>query len=144
MMEVVHETQCCIWVIFDRSHCVTDPAIRCSRKEAQHLARGVRAARIGVGAGEAAARPGVSGTMDLPALEARAAGRIEMDGAGIGVSCVDPAAMHLRFPARRSPGLRNHMIAVAGMHHLAQMPPTNMTVTRGLDPCAAGFRPRER
>src|ERR1700722_4309121 len=42
---------------------------RMREEEAQHLARGVRAARIGVGAGGAAARPGVPGAMDLPVLE---------------------------------------------------------------------------
>src|ERR1700757_1091492 len=86
------------------------------QEEAQHLPRGIRPARIGVGAGRARSRPCVTGTMDLPLLEDGSPARIGMKSAGIAVSSRNPSAMHLRLRARRSPGLGDDMIAVARMH----------------------------
>src|SRR5258707_7485361 len=80
-------------------------------EEAQHLPRGVRPSRIGVGASGPASRPGVSGTMDLPVLK-DCPPAVGMDCAGIGMSSGYPPAMHVLLQVR-SPLLRNDMIAVA-------------------------------
>src|SRR5882757_9266998 len=82
----------------------------------QHLSRGVRPARIGVGAGGAASRPCVSGAMDLPVLKDRPPARVGTDRSGIGMAARYPTTKHLLSQTRRSHGLGDDMIAVAGMH----------------------------
>src|SRR5205823_3397635 len=84
-------------------------------EEAQHLLRGVRPSRIGVGASGASSRPGMSGTMDFPVLKDCAPARVGMDCAGIGMSSWYPTAMHVLLQIC-SPLLRNDMIPVARMH----------------------------
>jgi hypothetical protein len=98
--------------------------IRVLEEEPQHLPRGVRPSRIGIGASGAAARPGVSGTMDLPVLKDCPPARVGMDGAGIGMSSGYPTATH--GPSQvRSPLLRNNTIAVARMHCVVSIPMKN-------------------
>ncbi len=93
-------------------------------EEAQHLPRSVRPSRIGVGAGGAASRPGMSGTMDHPVLKDCPPARVGMDRAGIGMASRHPTAMHFLLQARR-PLLRNDMIAVARMHCVVPIPMKN-------------------
>src|SRR5215207_9392603 len=62
------------------------------QEEPQHLAAGVRPARVGVRPGWAAARPGVASSMKHPLLEDGTPARVSLDGAGVG----GPA---LRLPA---------------------------------------------
>src|SRR5271165_7257946 len=97
---------------------------RVLEEEAQHLPRGVRPSRIGVGASGAAPRPGVSGTMDLPVLKDCPPARVGMDCAGIGMASGHPTAMHVLLQVR-SPLLRNDMIAVARMHCVVSIPMKN-------------------
>jgi hypothetical protein len=52
-------------------------------EEAQHLSRGVRALRIGVGASGAASRPSMSGSMDVPVFKDCPPARVGMDSARI-------------------------------------------------------------
>jgi len=56
---------------------------RVLEEEAQHLSRGVRALRIGVGANGAASRPSMSGSMDVPVLKDCPPARVGMDSARI-------------------------------------------------------------
>src|SRR5712691_3062355 len=90
-------------------------------EEAQHLLRGVRSLRIGVGACGASSRPGVSGTMDFPVLKDCPAARVGMDCAGIGMSSWHPTTMHILLQIR-SPLLRNDMIAITRMHCVVSIP----------------------
>jgi len=87
-------------------------------KESQHFARGVGSARIGVGPGGAAARPGMAGPVDDPLFEHRLAGRVEVEAAAIIVPAGHPALFNAypQIRARRRRRLRNDLIAVAGMH----------------------------
>lgn len=72
-------------------------------EEAQHLPRGVRPSRIGVGAGGAASRPSVSRAMDIPLFKDCPPARVAMDRAGIGMSSGYPTAMHLPLQIRGPP-----------------------------------------
>src|SRR5260370_703587 len=85
-------------------------------EEAQHLPRGVRPSRIGVGASGAASRPCVSGSMDVPVLKHCSPGGVGMDGAGMGMSSRYATVMYLLLGVRGSPRPRHDMVAVAGMH----------------------------
>ena len=85
-------------------------------EEAQHLPRGVRSSRIGVGADRAASRPCVCGSMDFPVLKDCAPARVGMDRAGVGMSSGDPTAMHRLSQVRDSHRPRDDVIAVARMH----------------------------
>src|SRR5438105_12974094 len=82
-------------------------------EEAQHLTRGVRSSRIGEGAGRAASRPCVCGSVDFPMLKDCAPARVGMDRSGIGMSSGHPTAMHgfSRVCGAHRP--RDDMIAVA-------------------------------
>src|SRR5579863_9247526 len=76
-----------------RRHCTRVP-----QEESDHLPAGVGAARVRVGATDAAARPSMSPAVQDPLLKDLRAGRVEMDRAGVG------------HPARR----------IAPRHHLGQ------------------------
>jgi hypothetical protein len=97
---------------------------RVLEEEAQHLPRGVRPSRVGVGASGAASRPGVSGAMDLPVLKDCPPARVGMDCAGICMSAGNPTAMYFLLQVR-SLLLRNDMIAVARVHCAVSMPMKN-------------------
>src|SRR3954447_20939100 len=85
-------------------------------EEAQHFARGIRSARIGVGAGRAAARPGVTGSLDRPMLAQRLAGGIGVDGAAVGSAAGRLTLLDRRPQSRRGRrGLRYHGLTVARM-----------------------------
>jgi hypothetical protein len=71
------------------------------KKEAEHLPRGIRPLRISVGAGRAAARPGMTGAVDDPLLEDRLA-----MGVGMQRTAVGPPAGYLT-PLRRCRGLQS-------------------------------------
>ena len=70
--------------------------MRVLEEEAEHLPGGVRPARVGIGAGRAAARPGVPGAVDRPLLEQRPPGGIGVDGAAVGVAARHLTALHRR------------------------------------------------
>ena len=59
---------------------------RMFEEEAQHFPRRVRASRIGVGAGGAAVRPRVAGTVNVPVLRDLAPAAVGKDGAGVGMA----------------------------------------------------------
>src|SRR5229473_8646814 len=73
---------------------------RVVEKEAQHLTRGVGASRIGVGSRGAATRPRVAGSVDVPLLEDCPPARVDVDGAGVGMSSRYPTMMHVCLQAR--------------------------------------------
>src|SRR5271156_711368 len=85
-------------------------------EETQHLPRGVRSSGIGVGAGGAAPRPCVCGSMDFPVLKDCAPARVDVNRAGIGMSSGDLTMMHRLSRVHGSYRPRDDMIAVAGMH----------------------------
>ncbi len=64
-----------------RSH-----GMRVLEEEAEHLPRGVGSSRIGVGAGGAAARPGMTSSVDDPLLEDRFPARGGKGGAAVGMA----------------------------------------------------------
>src|ERR1035438_9443724 len=74
---------------------------RMLEEETQHFPRCVRSSRIGVGARRAASGPGVSGSMDAPALNDSSPTRVGMDRAGIGMPSRYPPAMRLLLRAGR-------------------------------------------
>jgi hypothetical protein len=88
-------------------------------EETQHFPRRVRPARIGVGAGGTAARPGVAGTMNVPVLGDRPAAPVGNDGASVGMPVRDPSAKHLRCRTRRFGGLLENSAAVVRMLSLS-------------------------
>ena len=87
-------------------------------KKADHLARGVRAMGVGVGPRWAAARPGVSSSMNDPHLEHRSTARIEVAGSAVGAPTWHMPALGHRPQRSRSNRLRllNDVMAVARMH----------------------------
>ncbi len=97
-----------------------DPALvsplgeRMLEEETQHFPRCIRSVRIGVGAGGAASRPCVSGSVDFPVLQASAG--IGMDGAGVVMSSRYPSSMHPLFRARAADGLPDDSIAIVRTH----------------------------
>ncbi len=93
-------------------------------EEAQHLPRGVRPSRIGVGASGTASRPSVAGSMDVPVLKDCPPARVGMDSAGICMSSRCPTAIYFLLQLR-SPLLCNDMIAVARMHCVVLIPMKN-------------------
>jgi hypothetical protein len=85
-------------------------------EEADHFPRGIRPARIGVGAGGTASRPGVPGPVDRPLLAPRLAGRIGVDGTAVGMTAERLAALDGRSqPGGRRCGLGDDRGAVAAM-----------------------------
>jgi hypothetical protein len=64
-------------------------------EEAQHLPRRVGPARIGVGAGGTAARPGVASTVNIPMLGDGTPARIGKVRAGVGVPMGHSSIDHL-------------------------------------------------
>jgi hypothetical protein len=93
------------------------PSLSLAREEeTQHFPCRVRPARIGVGAGGTASRPGVAGTVNVPVLGDGTPARIGKDGASIGMPVGHPSAKHLRCRTRRFGGLLENSAAVARMH----------------------------
>src|SRR5437660_679815 len=106
---------CAEKILFSLAHLVGDRDL-VFEEEAQHFPRGVRSSRIGEGAGGAAARPRVCGSMDFPMLKDCAAARVRMDRSGIGMSSRDPTAMHRFSRVCGSLRPRDDMIGVARMY----------------------------
>ena len=102
-------------LLFSLDHLVGDRDL-VFEEEAQHFPRGVRSSRIGEGAGRAAPRPRVCGSVDFPVLKDCAAARVGMNRSGIGMSSGDPTAMHRLSRVCGSHRPRDDMIAVARMH----------------------------
>ena len=65
------------------------------QEEAEHLARGVGAPRIGVGSSGTAAGPGVAAAMDQPLLEYRLSAGVGVNRAAVGVPARHLPALHL-------------------------------------------------
>jgi hypothetical protein len=84
---------CAEKILFSLDHPVGDRDL-VFEEEAQHFPRGVRSSLIGEGAGRAAPRPRVCGSMDFPMLKDCAAARVGMDRSGIGMSSGDPTGIH--------------------------------------------------
>jgi hypothetical protein len=70
-------------------------------EETQHFPPGVRASRIGVGAGGTASRPGVADTVNIPMLGDGAPARVGDDRAGIRVPAGHPSTASLSGSPRR-------------------------------------------
>ena len=92
--------------------------MRMFEEEAEHLARGVGPPWIGVGAGGAAARPGMARSVDDPPLENRHPARVGVEDPAVGVPAGNLAALHSRRQADDlgRGRLRDDLFAVAGMH----------------------------
>src|SRR5947207_11112771 len=89
-------------------------------KEPEYFPGGIRPSRIGVRAGRAAARPCMSGSVDIPVLKDFPPTRVGMDRTGIGMSSRYPPAVQCLLRARCSDRLCKNMIGVARMHrHVA-------------------------
>src|SRR5882724_130539 len=85
-------------------------------KETQHFPRRVRASWVRVGAGGAASRPGMAGTVNAPMLGDRLSPGVGKDGAGVGMSVGHPSTKHLRCGTSRVGGLLKNSVAVVRMH----------------------------
>src|SRR4051812_49939000 len=83
------------------------------QKEPQHLAARIRAARLRVGATEAAARPGMAGAVDAPLLKQRCAITGRRNRAGVGQAPWGLALADLAGkPSGASAELIHHLITV--------------------------------
>src|SRR5262249_41065065 len=67
---------------------------RLLEEEAQHLAGGIGASRIGVGAPGAPARPRMTAPVNEPLLEDRPPARITLHGAAVGMATGDSTVLH--------------------------------------------------
>src|SRR5579883_3515916 len=64
------------------------------KEKAEHLARGIRSARIGVRPGRTAARPGMAGAADDPLFKDRPATGIDIERAAVGVPAGHLTVLH--------------------------------------------------
>src|SRR3954467_20925 len=85
-------------------------------KEAQHLPGRVRPARIGVGPGRTASRPGMAGPVNAPVLGRAQATFIGEDGAGICVPLRYSPAKNFRPQARIFARATENPVSIARMH----------------------------
>ena len=87
-------------------------------KEPEHLPCGIGPLRIGVGAGGAAARPGMPSAVDDPLLEDHLPAAVSVESAAISMPAGDPAVLHcgLQVGHRGRVGLRDDLIPVARVH----------------------------
>src|SRR3954453_5233638 len=86
------------------------------QEERQHLAAGVRPARIGVGAGLAPTGPGVAGSVKHPLLEDRTSARVSLDGAGVRGPTLRLPAVHGWAEIRPCLRLSDDLIAINRAH----------------------------
>ena len=93
-------------------------------KEPEELPRRVGSVWIGVGAGTAAARPGMSGAVDDPVLEDRLPSRVGVKRAAVGMPAGYPTVLHgfTQVRHRGCPGLRDDLMAVARMNRAVLIP----------------------
>ena len=84
-------------------------------KKPEELSCGIRPLRIGVGAGETATRPGMTGSVNDPLLEDDLPTRIMIEGAAVASGTGYPAVLnrHSQVGVRVFPKLRDDLIAVA-------------------------------
>src|ERR1700722_19222562 len=73
------------------SQWVVSRRVRVLQEEAHHLRRGIRPARIGVGARWAAAKPGMAGAVDHPLFDHRLPVGVDIPGAVVSVATGNPA-----------------------------------------------------
>src|ERR1700685_3345339 len=85
-------------------------------EEAQHLFGGIRAARIGVGPGRAAAGPGVACAMDEPLLDQRLPARVDVPRANVGMTVGHVSLFYLCLEGHCERRLGDDVITVAGVH----------------------------
>src|SRR4051794_7517603 len=90
--------------------------IRLLQEEPQHLAAGVRPARVGIGPGRAATRPGVAGSVKHPLLEDGTPALVSLDGASVGGPALSLPTAHRRAEICPCLGLGNDLIAVDRAH----------------------------
>src|SRR6185437_1609342 len=92
------------------------PTERMLEEEAQHFPRRIRPVRVGVGPGGTAARPCVSGAIDVPVFGDFPTSRVAPNGASIGMTVGYPSVKYLRCRSRRSDVLLDNLIGILRMH----------------------------
>src|SRR3954453_13497862 len=86
------------------------------QEEPEHLAAGIRPARVGVGAGRAPTGPGVAGSVKHPLLEDRTSALVSLDGASVGGPALRLPAVHGWAEIRSCLRLSDDLIAVNRAH----------------------------
>ena len=94
--------------------------VRTLQEETQHLACGVRPPRVGVGAGRAAARPGVPGSVHGPLLNHRPPGLVHAQLAAVSVSAGNAPVLGLLGERRGRCQLRDDRVGVEGGDRLGK------------------------
>lgn len=125
------------------------PGMRVLQEEAQHLACGVGPAPVGVGAGRAAAEPGVPGTVQDPLLDHRPPGAFRAQRAALGMAAGNAALLDVLADRRDLGRLRDDCVGVAGVHRAVtgQVParyaaaPSTALNAPEWNPVASGVQP---